>query len=53
MLSHRRTRPKHRGDSAPSAPLPTPPTGGDKALPSDYTGGAGVTMQPRGPAAVN
>lgn len=30
----------------PFAPLLTPPTGGDRALPFDYTRGAGVTMQP-------
>lgn len=42
MLSHRRTQPPS------SPPLLARPTGGDRALPSDYTGARGLQCSPEG-----
>lgn len=48
MLSRCWTWPRQRGASSPPAPHPTPPMGGDRALPSDYTRGAwGYNAAPR------
>lgn len=47
VLSHHRTEPKQHCPLLSPQP-PHSPTGGDRALPSDYTGGAGLEYSPEG-----